>query len=554
MAILGGAALDDPQTAGKTARTSRVNWGARARLGAMVIAVSALIAGTTAPVATATPVTQQSSQAGLVVHTTDGAVTGKTTGTTNEFLGIPYAAPPVGQLRWQPPQPAAPWKGVRDATQFAPHCAQPASDFGIASTSEDCLYLNVYTPTGQRPDARGFPVMVWIHGGAFIWGESDDYNPSALVSHGVIVVTINYRLGALGFLANASLAARPGGPSGDYGLMDQQAALHWVQQNIDQFGGNRHDVTLAGESSGGLSVLSQLASPGAGGLFAGAIVESGAYDLVPESLRTAELSGAAFASRAGCAGQAAACLRALPVRAILADQTPTGYRPDIDGQVLTHSLASAFASGRFARVPVIDGSNHDEYRLFVGIYQQYGERTTAANYQGLIAATLKVSATTAAVIAAAYPLTDYPSPSLALGAVGTDASFACPALSADESLSKYVPLYAYEYNVENAPERYLPPFGFPYGAAHESELQYLFDLQNTPNPGVLSPQQQQLAAAMQQYWTTFVAATSPSSPREPRWPQFHGSSQQVLSLGLPQPDTETDFATEHNCAFWAHAG
>jgi para-nitrobenzyl esterase len=300
-------------------------------------------------------------------------------------------------------------------------------------------------------------------------------------------------------------------------------------------------------------VLSQLASPGARGLFARAIVESGAYDLAPESLRAAERSGAAFATKAGCASQAAACLRALPVQTIVADEAPTGYRPDIDGQVLAHSLASTFASGQFSRVPVISGSNHDEYRLFVGIYQQYGERTTAATYQRLIAATLKVSVATAAAIAAEYPLATYPSPSLALGAVGTDATFACPALLADEALSKYVSTYAFEYNDETAPERYLPAFGFPYGAAHESELQYLFDLRNTPHPGVLSPPQQHLAATMQQYWTMFVKTASPTSPGEPQWPQFHSHSQQVLSLGLPQPSTETDFAAEHNCAFWAHA-
>jgi para-nitrobenzyl esterase len=141
----------------------------------------------------------------------------------DEFLGIPYAAPPVGPLRWRPPQPPARWTGIREATAFAPHCPQPPSGFGVASTSENCLYLSVFVPAGAP--GRHLPVLVWIHGGAFLAGESDDYNPAALVRHGVIVVTINYRLGALGFLAHPALASRPGGPSGEYGLVDQQAAL-----------------------------------------------------------------------------------------------------------------------------------------------------------------------------------------------------------------------------------------------------------------------------------------------------------------------------------------
>jgi para-nitrobenzyl esterase len=542
---------DHPLKAATPRQPSRIK--GRAGLGLGAIALGALVSAILSSVATAAPVGQPRPGTGLVVPTADGLVGGETTRTTNEWLGIPYAAPPVGPLRWQPPQPASPWKGVRDATQFAPHCAQPASYFGVASTSEDCLYLNVYTPAGVRDNQRDLPVMVWVHGGAFIWGESNDYGPSSLVSHGIIVVTINYRLGALGFLADSALAG-PGGPSGDYGLMDQQAALRWVQQNIAHFGGNPGNVTLWGESSGGLSVLAQLASPGARGLFARAIVESGAYDLMPETLGAAETAGAAFAAKAGCTDQSAACLRALPVQTILADEDPAGYRPDIDGQVLTQSLAAAFTSGQFNRVPVIDGSNLDEYRLFVAIYQLDGEPTTAADYQGLIAATLGVPAPAAAAIAAEYPLSAYPSPSLALGAVGTDAIFACPALSADELLSKYVPTYGYEFNDVNAPERYLPPVGFAYGAAHESEVQYLFELQGTTNPGDLSAQQQQLAGVMKLYWTTFAKQGSPSRSAHDLWPRFDSTSQQVLSLVAPQPQVETDFATEHNCSFWAKAG
>jgi para-nitrobenzyl esterase len=525
------------------------------RLGAAAIALSALVAGALVAGASAAPAAPSSPRTGLVVTTAGGTLRGMTAGTTDEFLGIPYAAPPVGPLRWQPPQPAARWTGIRDATAFAPHCPQPPSGFGVASTSENCLYLNVFTPAGARTGGRDLPVMVWIHGGAFITGESDDYDPAALVRHGVIVVTINYRLGALGFLADAALASHPGGSTGNYGLMDQQAALRWVQANIARFGGNPRHVTLSGESSGGLSVLSQLISPGARGLFSRAIVESGTYDLTQATLATAETAGQAFAAKAGCASQSAACLRALPVSTIVDNEDFAGYKPDIDGTVLTQSIGPALASGQFNRVPVINGTNRDEWRLFVAQEQLDGAPpVTAANYQASIAALLGVSAATAAAIAAQYPLSGYSGPPVALGAVGTDEIFACPALTVDESLSKYVPAYGYEFNDQNAPERYLAPVGFPYGAAHESEVQYLFSLQNTPFPGVLTPPQQQLAAAMKQYWTDLAKTGSPNSRTEPWWPRFDGTSQQMLSLIPPRPGVETGFAAEHHCAFWALAG
>jgi len=199
-----------------------------------------------------------------VVTIFDGAVRGKATGTVDEFLGIPYAAAPVGALRWRPPQPAARWSGVRDATKFAAHCAQLATPFGVASSSEDCLYLNVFAPAGPKHgDKSQHPVMVWIHGGGLWLGASDDYDPAKLAADGTVVVTINYRLGALGFLAHRALADRPGGSSGAYGLMDQQAALRWVQRNIRTFGGDPRKVTIAGESAGGLSVLAHAGcSPG----------------------------------------------------------------------------------------------------------------------------------------------------------------------------------------------------------------------------------------------------------------------------------------------------
>jgi para-nitrobenzyl esterase len=518
---------------------------ARIRIAAAVSLAAALMAGAGSATASAASPGQGSARS-PIVRTASGRVQGKTTGAVAEYLGIPYAAPPVGALRWQPPHPAAPWRGVRQATSFAPHCPQPASPFGVASTSENCLYLNVYAPAGAA--RRDLPVMVWIHGGSLLVGESDDWNPAALVRDGVIVVTINYRLGALGFLADSALADRPGGPSGDYGLMDQQAALRWVQRDIRGFGGDPRDVTLFGESAGGLSTLAQLVSPGARGLFQRAIVESGSYSLTQQSQASADSAGATFAASVGCATNTAACLRRLPVSEIIDNEDFGGYEPNINTAGLPQSILTALASGQFSHVPVIIGTNHDEERLFIGLDELNGAPpVTAANYLDYIAAILGLPASLATTVAGEYPLSGYSSPAVALGAAGTDAIFACPALLEQDELSKYTPTYAYEFNDENAPDRYLPSYGFPYGAAHAFELQYLFDLSNTPYPGTLSPAQQQLAGAMQRDWTNFAKAGVPAAA----WPQFTATDQRALSLVAPRPELESGFSAEHHCSFWA---
>jgi para-nitrobenzyl esterase len=525
-------------------------WLAPARHGASLVAIGALAAATiscSGPAAASGPHRPRSP---LVVSLSDGQIRGKQAGGTDDYLGIPYAAPPVGPLRWRAPQIPAHWHGIRSAIRFAPHCSQPAGVFGRASTSEDCLYLNVFAPAGHR--RSGLPVMVWIHGGGFVGGESDDYDPSRLVADGVIVVTVNYRLGALGFLAHPALAAHPGGPTGDYGLMDQQAALRWVRGNIRTFGGDPRNVTIFGESAGGQSVLLQLASTGARGLFAKAIAESGGYALSPVPLAAAESAGRAFAAKTGCASQTAACLRNLPVRTILADQDQTGASADLDGQVLTEPLKAALSSGSFSHVPVINGSNHDEWRLFVALATFEGHPVTAANYQPMIASTLHVTPGIAAVIAAQYPLSGYRSPAIALSTLGTDAIFACPSLLLDQAMAQYVPTYAYEFNDENAPSPYPSP-GFAYGATHASELQYLFGLPASAH-GSLSAQQQQLAAAMRQEWTSFARSGVPSATGAPAWPRFTTGTQGMLSLVPPEPATETSFAAEHHCAFWALGG
>jgi len=518
---------------------------AAAAVTAACLAVAmAACSGTASAPASASP------RLGLVVSTTDGQIRGKHAGSTDNYLGIPYAAPPVGALRWRPPQPPVRWHGTRPATHYAPHCPQPTGVFGSPSTSENCLFLNVFRPASQS--SRDLPVMFWIHGGGYVGGESDDYNPAGLVKDGVIVVTINYRLGALGFLAHPALASRPGGPTGDYGLMDQQAALRWVRQNIRAFGGNPANVTIFGESAGGQSVLVQLISPTARGLFAKAIAESGGYAQYPVTLASAEAQGQAFATKAGCADQTAKCLRSLPVATILADQNQSGASADIDGLVLTEPLKQALASGNFSHVPVIDGSNHDEWRLFVALATFEGHPVTAANYLSTIESTLFVSPQIAGVIAQQYPLSAYQSPPLAMSAVGTDGIFACPTLLIDQDMAKYTATYAYEFNDENAPNGYPSP-GFPYAAAHASELQYLFGLPSAV-AGTLSAQQQALATAMRAEWTSFARSGVPSAPGATPWSRFTTADQRMESLVPPSPQADTSFATDHHCALWALGG
>jgi para-nitrobenzyl esterase len=496
------------------------------RLAVVVVALGAALTGT----ANATPAPQAP-----VVATTGGLVRGVATETSNQFLGVPYAAPPVGASRWQPPRPAARWAGIRDASQFASPCAQPPSGLSVASTVEDCLYLNVFAPAGRHSKA----VMVWFHGGALVNGSGDLYDPTDLVRDGVVVVTVNYRLGALGFLAHAAL--EPGGPSGNYGLMDQQAALRWVERNIGRFGGDPRRVTIFGESAGGLSVLSHLVSPGAQGLVDRAIVQSGAYALTQQSLAAAEATGQEFATAAGCADQSSACLRGLPVTTVLANQD-SGYVPNIDGRVLHESLGTALAAGRFARVPIVNGSTRDEWRLFVAASELAGQPVTEDNYLGMISQTLGVPAEFAAAIAARYPLSAYASPALALSAVGTDAIFACPALTVNNTVSRFVPTFGFEFNDQNAPPL-LPPVSFPQGAAHGTELRYLFRL---PIGGTLSPEQEQLAEAMRGSWTSFATRGAPEG-----WPRFDPATHRLLSLVPPQPTVETDFAAVHQCDFWS---
>jgi para-nitrobenzyl esterase len=466
-----------------------------------------------------------------------------------------------------PPRPHLDWSGVFDAREFGSHCAQTARIVGTPSTSEDCLFLNVYVPTednnsnseaditppGRGSDAHPRAVMVWIHGGDFTAGESDDFDAGGLASMGdVIVVTINYRLGVLGFLAHPALTAEsPDHASGNYGILDQQLALEWVQQNIRAFGGDPDNVTVFGQSAGGLSVLANMASPGTKGLFHKAIVQSGAYELILPGLATGEAQGTGFASNVGCGDQTATCLRSLTVQIILANQLSVS--PVVDGFVLPLSLQIAAATGQFNHVPVINGTNHDEARFMYAINELDGHMVSASEYNATVVGEFGGQA--GPLILAQYPLTAYVNADEALAAIQTDASFACTARLADQALSAYVPVFAYEFNDEHAPEIFLPPVSYPYGAAHGSELQYLFpaeDLSHLSGPvEQLRGSQRSLAKMMTGYWTQFATSGDPNRQHAPHWARYEAGVDEFQALAPLAVAPESTFASTHHCDFWA---
>jgi para-nitrobenzyl esterase len=529
----------------------------RSRLAALVAASAALTLTTGAAVSAdgARWVPRSHHDDAPVVRTDDGAVRGMVVTGGYAFRGLPYAAPPTGQLRWRAPQPPASWRGVRDATRYAPSCLQQDNLFKPPGPqSEDCLYLNVSTPTLRSSAER--PVLVWIHGGGLTQDGALNYDGTKLAAQGAVVVTINYRLGALGFLAHPALADRPGGPSGNYGLMDQQAALRWVRHNIKGFGGDPDNVTIAGQSAGGLSVLAHLVSPGSRGLFQRAIVESGAFALNQVPLSAAESFGIQFAALVGCPDQTASCLRSRAADTLV-NAFPSAAIPGVvDGKVLQESIGSALAAGRFARVPVINGVNQDEELIFVlGLNVAVSNGSfvgapppTPETYESELSSVLGVSASRASAIAALYPLAAYPAdfPQFALSAVMSDSQFACPALQVDQWTSRKVPTYAYEFDDGTAPPIFTGPF--PPVATHSSEIQYLFDQPNAKFAQPLGATQEALATKMRTAWTRFASRGDPGTSAVP-WPSI-GSSGAVLSFVSPQPQVLTTFAAAHHCSFW----
>jgi para-nitrobenzyl esterase len=533
------------------------NWRSRVYViagGITAAAAVALLVALTSPFARATTDQPTSCGAGTTVNTASGPVCGFVSNGLTEWLGIPYAAPPIGALRWQPPQPPAPWTSTLQALHYPNACPQA----GSSPQSEDCLYLNVIAP--PHPSGTHLRVLVWIHGGGFQGGSTATYPGDPFAQTGnVVFVSLQYRLGVLGFLATRAFGAH----AGDYGLEDQQAALQWVKTNIAAFGGDPRNVTIFGESAGGSSVCDQLASPTAAGLFERAISQSGFYNSItgvntefqPQDCkatlateRQADAAGQAFAQTVGCTTPAelASCLRGVPVSTLLANSGgPTGgtNSPIVNGTTLTTSPRTAFASGKFNRVPTIMGTLRDENliaspttesQFLQDVRSQYGP------FAGLVLAT--------------YPLNRYETPYIDFRTIVADSDTVCPALRAETNISRWTRVYSYEIDDTDAPP--LVPGTYPNpalanGAYHGGELPLLFP--DFPGVAPLDNNQQTLSNQMTAEWTAFARTGNPTATGTPVWPPFSLPQGSVMSLqpaGDSQPTTRAQLAALHQCALW----
>ena len=497
---------------------------------------------------------------GLVVRTDKGLIEGKYAEGVDQFLGVPYAAPPTGGLRWAAPQPTASWPGVRPATSYGGRCAQLASGNGPRVDNESCLFLNVYAPPGTRPGGSGpggrkLPVLVMIHGGGLTSGAGDQHDGSLIVTTDhIIVVSINYRLGPFGFLDVPGLGTDAATANGNYGLLDQEAALRWVRRNIAAFGGDPAKVTIDGESAGGWSVCALLTSPPARGLFRGAIMQSGSC--ASQSPAAARAAGLAFAKQAGCPNQAAAaaCLRAEPEQTLLA--ASTAYSPEFTygGPELPAADASAVATGNYDRVPVLMGTNHNEGRTFsqglTGLTEKQADALISSEY-----------GSRAPAILARYPWKSYPSPYTAaymIGDIWTDSGFltgigGCPEQNLAAQFATTTRTYFYQFDDLHAPGLNRDYPGYQWGAGHAMELAYLWPSFNNGYSlyDLLTPAQLRLSRQMIRYWGAFVATGRPEVPGQPTWPRY--SSGELMSL-RPGDATQTisasAFGAEHQCSFW----
>ncbi|WP_433663233.1 carboxylesterase/lipase family protein [Nocardia sp. CA-128927] len=472
-----------------------------------------------------------------------------------EFTGIPYAAPPVAELRWHAPTAPASWEGVRPADAPGPRCPQPAG-WGeeSGSTTEDCLTLNVWAPADAVTD---LPVLVWIHGGSLLTGGGGEYGAQKFMTGPegpMIVVTINYRLGTLGFLADKAFEDT-NGDVGNYGFQDQQFALKWVQRNIAAFGGDPAKVTIAGESSGSNSVCTHLAAPASAGLFRGAIMQSGAC-LPWQPKQDAESAADAAATALGCGEPAtvAACLRSLDTSAILAAQTgnPTGT---VGTPFLPRSPLQALKAGALAKVPVITGANHDETALFSWLaYGRPGGPTlTADRYpQALTEITrdsdFPIDEDRTAAVTAEYPAERYPQPIMALTRAASDQA-ACIVRGQTPELAGNGPTFGYEFADPTPPG---PPSTFPLGAFHASELFYMWQMSTPLSDSAPTPAQHDLADQLVRYWTRFVVTGNPNPAGLPPMPGYTSADSQLMSFkpDATGPISTAAFDADHRCGFW----
>jgi para-nitrobenzyl esterase len=463
----------------------------------------------------------------LTVKTDQGKAQGKTIndGKVKAFLGLPYAAPPVGDLRWKAPGPPAKWKGTRDATKFGARCAQGRDFddmvFQDAGPSEDCLFLNVYAPADATSKSK-LPVMFWIHGGGYSGGASSEprHNGDFLPLKGVVLVTINYRLGVFGFLATSDLAKETGGTAGNYGLLDIVAALRWVKGNIGKFGGDAGNVTIFGESAGSFAVSTLMASPMAQGLFAKAIGESGGAfsDVLPvDSLADRETKDDDWV--AGLGVKSLAELRALSTDKVLqaVKDKKGGLSTVVDGRLLTEPVPATYAAGKQAHVPLLAGWNRDEG---AGL----GNGMTAEKWKAMAASLFNDRADEFLKL---YPGdTDEQAVDSAI-AYGSDAFIAFSTWKWLEAARKTgdSPVYRYHFELRATPSTYHPgTFAF-----HSDDIEYVFGTLDTRPGWNVRPEDRKLSDEMMSYWTNFAKTGDPNGTGLPEWPKY-GKQDELIHL------------------------
>ncbi|HTC53830.1 MAG TPA: carboxylesterase family protein [Steroidobacteraceae bacterium] len=465
--------------------------------------------------------------AGVTVKTPAGFLRGAEQDGMRRFLGVPYAQAPLGELRWRAPQPLPAGSGTRDALQFGPECMQGQRAQAPVAMSEDCLYLNLWVASKRA--SRHLPVLVWVHGGAFKVGSAGQpvYDGASLARRGLVVVTLNYRLGKFGFLAHPALTREnPDGPLGNYGLMDVIAALKWVQANIKSFGGDPRKVTLAGQSAGGAAVYELMTSPLAAHLYSRAIIESGVFSTPLTPFASAEQAGAAAARTWDANATDAAALRKLSAAQIQGEGAPLAgdFGPMIDGKLLPQDIAAAFDQGQIAPVPLLIGSNSyeagffgdvgkglaqrlgTEWRRVTAVYDGYGSNKTELIEKELITDTMITAPTRTAARAAA--------------AHGS-------------------PTFLYYYSYVRPAQRDQVP-----GASHMDEVYALFGHMNLmPGGAAESPDALPVVGAMQERWARFVTSGNPASKSEP-WPALDLEYQQLLEFSDTGEFVRTDFASQ----------
>lgn len=507
------------------------------------------------------------------VSTADGPVEGFSKSGVTQFLGIPYAAPPVGALRWMPPQASAKWTTVRKATAFGPTCAQVTTlgpFAGPANSNEDCLYLNVFAPAA----AKKLPVLVWIHGGGYIDGESNDYNATRLAQKGkLVVVTINYRLNLFGFLAHPALDGE-GHAFGNYGILDMQAALRWVAQNIAAFDGDPGNVTLGGQSAGAGAAAANVVSPGAAGLFHRAIFQSGGY--TPFASRAlAEERGGKFAEAAGCKdGDIGKCLRALPAAKVAAlagnASTPSAFAgsPMVDGTVIPLQVIDAVQAGKMNKMPIMMGTTHDEGNFNAGIAQYFKKDRaplTDADYHGYVTKSVGGNAGpggappafakgTVDAVLARYQPEKLGGAQMAWDTAHSD-QIACRGNYMAPALAEHAPVYMYMFDDRTAPSYFPAMNGYRSLAYHTSDLPYLFaGFHGGPEgvPVTLDAKQQALSDRMIAAWGNFARTGNPNGAGDAPWPRWRKDGPAYLLQDNAWTHTRTDaeFAAAHGCGFW----